>query len=398
MVRVHGITPRIVAALALGFLIPLTAGLVYILNAERSQMEHSLQNFHEHTLHALAISTRDALYAFSPSEALNAGKMVINDQRILKIVVYSDIFQMPLVNLVKEQSGDGHDPHTLRRDIFFEGDYLGFVEVTVDRSYIKPLLAREQRQMILLFAGILLGGLALVLPLIYFRILRPIRRLTNQAERLRAGKLGQSLHWEGKDELSRLGQTLEAMRQSLNNSLIRTQELAVTDDLTGIPNRRAFMNDINRLLDHSRRYGSSLSIAFCDLDHFKTINDTYGHSVGDDVLCEFTRMVKERIRATDLLARIGGEEFALCMPETSLENATIVIEKIQRFFAGYTYAYGGTVTASFGVTEYTPGMTLESLISEADTALYTAKNSGRNQVVQYTPSLSGVDVPDKGDR
>jgi diguanylate cyclase (GGDEF)-like protein len=164
------------------------------------------------------------------------------------------------------------------------------------------------------------------------------------------------------------------------------QVLATTDDLTRIHNRRFIYASGQAEVDRARRYGHPLSVVLLDADNFKKINDTYGHAIGDEVLVFIANCCRENVRATDHVGRVGGEEFALMLIETSLDAAIIVAEKLCRKIASASVrtARGAvTVTASFGVASMTADMSeFSELLNKADQALYVAKNKGRNRVVK----------------
>ncbi|MCP4214037.1 MAG: diguanylate cyclase [bacterium] len=157
--------------------------------------------------------------------------------------------------------------------------------------------------------------------------------------------------------------------------------LTVTDRLTGIYNRKKFNDVLDAELTRARRYPSELALVMIDIDHFKNINDTYGHDVGDKVLVEMAKVIKDNIRNSDTFARWGGEEFMLLAPHTNLQEAATLAETIRRFVASYSFNTVGTVTLSFGVTQFLLRDSLEVFLKRADMALYKAKKRGRNRVV-----------------
>jgi len=158
------------------------------------------------------------------------------------------------------------------------------------------------------------------------------------------------------------------------------QLLAATDTLTGLRNRRAVSAFTEMEIKRAERYGDALSLVMFDLDHFKQINDTFGHLVGDDVLIHVATLIVERIRASEVLARWGGEEFILILPQTDMESAVHLAGELRALMQAYTFPQVGTVTASFGVTQFAPGDSMDSLLHRADIALYRAKENGRNRV------------------
>jgi diguanylate cyclase (GGDEF)-like protein len=171
-------------------------------------------------------------------------------------------------------------------------------------------------------------------------------------------------------------------RQKIEEKLV---QLATIDPLTSIANRRKFDEVLQYELNRDSRYKHGLSLVFCDLDHFKKINDQYGHKVGDDVLQAFTSLMSKSIRKTDVIARWGGEEFALLLPTTDIMIAAGMAEKLRLQTEEFKFPHVGNITASFGVTQFVYGDTENSLISRADDALYLAKKFGRNRVEALPP-------------
>ena len=156
--------------------------------------------------------------------------------------------------------------------------------------------------------------------------------------------------------------------------------LATTDSLTGITNRREFARILAGEIDRARRYGTPLALAMYDLDYFKRINDGHGHDVGDYALRAVTGLVEDNIRAADVVARWGGEEFLVMMPQSQLDAAASAAEKLRLAIARHHFEKVGDLTASFGVTAFVPSDDVNSLLKRVDAALYQAKQNGRNRV------------------
>lgn len=158
--------------------------------------------------------------------------------------------------------------------------------------------------------------------------------------------------------------------------------LSLRDPLTGVGNRRALEQALALETSRAERTGESLCALMADIDHFKRVNDTYGHEAGDKVLAAFGDLLRRQTRATDVVARFGGEEFVVLMPHTDIERATDTAERIREALASSRFEpLPGPVTVSVGVAELAADESGESLLRRADMALYEAKQSGRNRVV-----------------
>lgn len=164
----------------------------------------------------------------------------------------------------------------------------------------------------------------------------------------------------------------------------KLERLATTDSLTGAFNRTKFTELMTSEIERFKRYGVPLSLIIFDIDHFKRINDTFGHSAGDSILIKITDIVVENKRKLDYLVRWGGEEFMLIASETSLEQAETLAERIRWVIENYTFDTVIKITVSFGVTQFKEGDTVDAVIRRADDALYRAKAGGRNRVEVIT--------------
>ncbi len=230
------------------------------------------------------------------------------------------------------------------------GDIRGGISVTSDITSIKK--AMEINQIVILALIVLTTGIVLAIFLFFtFRLMR----------RLHAAQAA-------------------------------IAELAVTDGLTGLSNRRHFFERFDEEIDRARRYGSNLSLLMLDIDHFKQVNDTYGHPAGDMVLAEVARLLNANIRTSDIIGRYGGEEFAILIPAMSVSEAAQAAEKLRVVIEVNDIALEGpplNVTISAGVAdissviEDTKASPKDALIRAADRALYRAKNEGRNRVVVH---------------
>jgi two-component system cell cycle response regulator len=171
---------------------------------------------------------------------------------------------------------------------------------------------------------------------------------------------------------------VDITQRKLNEEEIRV--LATTDSLTGLLNRREFTRILTSEMERVKRYETPLSLVMCDIDYFKRINDIFGHDTGDYVLETFANLVKENVRITDRVARWGGEEFMVLMPQSHLAAAKSSAEKLRQTIAQYRFDKVDKTTVSFGVTELAPQDNSNSLLKRVDDALYQAKRLGRNRV------------------
>lgn len=205
--------------------------------------------------------------------------------------------------------------------------------------------------------GVMLAGAVtisiLIVPLIYAVVARPLRREYEK-------------------------------RRHAENRAAELGQLAITDPLTRTRNRRGITIGVLEAMAHSERYEHPLSIAMIDVDHFKEVNDKYGHKAGDRVLEGVASILVETLRMPDKVGRYGGEEFLLVLPETGLEETTKIAERIRTAVGEAEFDIGNEkikLTISVGATPFVKGEDLEQLLSRADRALYKAKRSGRNLVV-----------------
>ena len=291
--------------------------------------------------------------------------------------------------------------------------------VVVARSYgsVRARVGTAQRETLLLSMAVF-GVFLLALLVLGRRLVVPIRQLAQGTERIAKGDFGTRVDvGRRRDEFGVLaerfnrmvdqlreqrGQILSYSRdlerkvgertaelgklnEELNETNRRLQELATTDELTGLWNRRRFFEVLRREFHRVRRHGTDLALAMFDLDHFKVVNDTYGHTFGDRVLVEVAKAVLLEVRETDVAARYGGEEFVVLMPSTSSEEAMSAVERIrkrvaQRYISDGKHAVRVTLSAGVSAAEAQGTSTPEALLRLADEALYAAKHAGRDCV------------------
>ncbi|HEX5804917.1 MAG TPA: diguanylate cyclase [Macromonas sp.] len=281
------------------------------------------------------------------------------------------------------------------------GRVIGFAAVELKLD----VLAKQQRD--LLFWAVITSSIGLVLAgllstWIASSVTRPIALVSRQVARIRDGELEarvdlaqagvlQNLAAGVNDMAARVAMTQEVLRDQVSQAtdeLRRQKEAAEqaarVDTLTGVATRRAFTECAEAEVQRALRYALPLSLIIIDLDHFKAINDTYGHVVGDSVLADFAQTVSKEIREVDMIARMGGEEFVVLLPNTDIDEALAVAERMRLAVANSELQAQGrrlVYTASFGVAEFVPTeLSLISFLARSDAALYRAKRQGRNRV------------------
>src|SRR5258706_4623885 len=187
-----------------------------------------------------------------------------------------------------------------------------------------------------------------------------------------------------------VGRRIVELHRQLDAKNLLLEELALTDPLTGLPNRRAIEDWATRQLSGAARYGFSFWVVLADLDHFKNVNDIHGHDAGDTVLKAFSGILKRNSRHSDICGRFGGEEFLLVLTHTTEENAKRVIERVRAELEAMQFNFDGhtlKVTASFGLAGFfgTSAPDFNRLVGQADAALYSAKRLGRNRLELAEP-------------
>lgn len=214
-----------------------------------------------------------------------------------------------------------------------------------------------------------------------FYIVKPLGKLIEWTKQVEEGNYSFDKNTTVKSEIGILMHSFDSMAEKIKEDIELLEKASLTDQLTQLYNRRALDNKLEELFNNFERYKTVFSVIIIDIDHFKQVNDTHGHDVGDSVLKEFAKILRQSIRKTDVVGRWGGEEFLIICPETNCAGARIEAEKIRKNIEKYNFNVVGKKTASLGTAEIEEGMLLSQVIEKADSALYEAKESGRNKVV-----------------
>jgi diguanylate cyclase (GGDEF)-like protein len=219
-------------------------------------------------------------------------------------------------------------------------------------------------------------------------------RLVKAAEKIAAGDYTVEVVTAGGGLEARLGAAIN----EISASLADTHDRATIDRLTGVANRQALLASLFSEVERATRYGRPLCVAFVDIDHFKAVNDTYGHGSGDTVLRGVAQTIAENLRASDLIGRYGGEEFMLILTETDVEEGAALSEKLRELVERQRFAIDGnpalSVTVSIGIAGGTgQQLRMEALVRDADAAMYSAKSLGRNQTYIFEEPDEDARVP-----
>lgn len=261
---------------------------------------------------------------------------------------------------------------------------LAWARVGIDQRHIHTnLLALVLRSLGYVILGTLLAYLLARVTSNW--LVRGLQRLASGFERAGSGERGFRLEQLHNDEVGRLGQRFNALLHDLEANESQLRAMATTDFLTGLPNRRSFMEGMQHELARLQRApGQDATVMMLDLDHFKCVNDTYGHATGDAVLRHVAQLMQDNTRKTDLCGRLGGEEFAILLPQTDVQSAQVFAERLRAAIACTpTQLPDQTIpiTISIGLSPLLPGDALpDHALARADQALYLAKELGRNRV------------------
>jgi diguanylate cyclase (GGDEF)-like protein len=217
------------------------------------------------------------------------------------------------------------------------------------------------------------------------KVLKPLGEIISITEKISSGNYKIEYPTNKIIEFSKILESIGKMSDAIEMRENELKILSSVDKLTQIYNRQKIEDILRTQIKRSKRYHNSFSIIMLDIDKFKEVNDTYGHEVGDIVLTEFAKILKNKIRATDFVGRWGGEEFLIICPDTHLERAETLAINLRKEIEVYAFPVINNRTASFGVTETLPEDETNSIMKRADDALYKAKKLGRNRVEIFFP-------------
>lgn len=307
----------------------------------------------------------------------------------------TEILSQLLLKALPKESGERLAAHSVPAfDSIF--DLIAVIDRET-RTHVEQLTHKAERGFRIAMSQFLLTSFFVAFFLIYFRskLFAPMGRIVEGLQNILDGQQisGLETDVQREDEIGLLARGTLTLQEKVSEErrLLQLQErLATTDRLTGLFNREMLNQRLEDVLAHADRYREPLSMILFDLDHFKTVNDTWGHPVGDEVLVQTAQTVKSVIRGADLLIRFGGEEFLILMPNTMEAGAVAAAEKIRIRLAENRHPVAGVVTASFGIAERATGEEFADWYKAADDALYQAKKTRRNCTVCHGALRSSI--------
>jgi len=387
------------------------------------------------------MTLRDQLYRMELDELVDIARIVGQNEDITMFVVYDkrgvilvdnnqpelvysqtvDVLGAKLVGLESGQTYlDWQETQLVSgRAVVLGNQAYGAVAIGLSTEPGKQRIAALTQQSFLLALLILVFGLGLTI-LFARQITNPLSELAEGATQMAGGNLSMRVNVKSGDEIGQLGEAFNQMADAiehrdrelrelaagleltvdertaeLREQNVVLEQMAITDPLTKIYNRRFFFELAEKEYKRAARFGHPLSVAIIDIDHFKKVNDTYGHQVGDQTLINFTKFCLENIRSVDIFARYGGEEFVILMPETESQAAQNSAERLQKLVQQTPMTPGEQqilITISLGIAcwDGKQELTFDALLVRADRALYQSKEQGRNRVSVWQENGSPV--------
>ena len=262
-------------------------------------------------------------------------------------------------------------------------DWIAVAQIPASTAFADIRRLRNTTVLLVLVLLLAVGSVAYGLGLL---VVLPLERLSHAADRVAHGDLDVAVPVSGGGEVSQLTGVFNDMVRRLREGRAELERLSVTDELTGLANRRQLDDELVREIQRHERHKRSFAVLMLDVDRFKALNDTHGHPAGDAVLRKLASVLQASTRKGDTVARFGGEEFMVILPETPAAGALTLAEKIRTAIEQTHFVVGGDstvvpVTASIGLARFPDhGTTVETLVMVADEALYRSKQSGRNRV------------------
>jgi len=333
---------------------------VYLVNAKRQGMSSSLDR--------VASNASDLMNTYPVEQAFDHGKEVVG--------VWDDHRGIPVAGV----------------SILIEADDFKFLLLAEKHLSVAFKQVDNLKLQAMAVIGVTIISIVIISWLLSHYLTIPLKHLISSIDVVSSGKFDVDVRGiQSKDELGVLAtsfnamvQRLKLMREAIVSQNQKLLELSIRDGMTGLYNHRHLIEIGDSRVNEANRYDKPLSCMMIDVDHFKSVNDTFGHPFGDFVLTGLADVLQSQTRSMDIVGRYGGEEFAVIMPETNINEAIITAEKIRRAIEEHVFSRSGhkkMVTASIGVAEHSSQeIGILAMFSRADSALYTSKENGRNRV------------------
>lgn len=379
------IKSSIVLGLFLSVLITLFIAKLYIQNETEEKLYASFAKQRKEITTNIATAMITPLKTFSPSDASKALKIIKQDSKIAHIEVHDTLLDTTFIHI--------HIPSRCKENLFINqqeiysknNKKLGWVEVRFNGVDIEKQLHEINKIIAVILICAFFVLVLIVTSLLQLKIFSPLKKLLKQAEDFQENRLKRQYSWKGDDELSIVGKSFDTARTSilslieqLSSKNQELEKLYITDKLTDIYNRHKLDTELKHQEDIYQRYKQTFGVILLDIDDFKSVNDTYGHLIGDKVLVEIAELLQNNLRKTDIFGRWGGEEFLIIIPQSNKEHLLELATKLKNAIASHDFTPAGHITASFGVSLYKKD--LEMLLKNADDALYKVKSSGKNNI------------------
>jgi diguanylate cyclase (GGDEF)-like protein len=383
----HAIKLTIILGILIVLILSFSAAAWYIFTVSEKKLYDEFESERTELTSKIAEAMADPIYYLSPNNGSLVLSLIKQDARIVSLEVYDNFNEMEFINIyIPERANGGLFEN--KNEIMRNDEKIGEVNIIFnDRRLRKEILTKEEL-IIKVFGFTFFIITIIMLHLLYLNIFKPLNRLITQANSFQRNRLEKRYIWKGDSEISVVGQSFEIARISilklideLKASNKQLEKIAITDNLTGLFNRHKLDEILEKEKSRFQRYGNQFCIILLDIDHFKQVNDNYGHQVGDEILTSFSNILLQNTRQNDVIARWGGEEFLIVCPETNLDDTFQLAEKLRITIQDHEFSIAKSQTASFGIADLKISESVSDLISKADQALYKAKNEGRNKVI-----------------
>lgn len=363
----------------LALLIPICFAIWFITTVTQEKLYTDFDKYRVKTTKNAAIALSDPIYFYSPNNGGLALEILKYDPRVVKIVAYDTLNEIDFLEIYIPDKEMGN-LFTNKEIIYKNKEAIGTVTITYCDFNVKVHMEEQKIFFIQMFTLIFVTLFGVLFPLLYFKILSPLKKLTRQARNLKDGKLEKSCTWSGGDEINQLGQSFELARNNILKLVNEIKEVSITDKLTNLYNRHKLDDALKSEKNRSDRYQNTFGVIIIDIDNFKNINDTCGHQTGDIILAKIAQLLKQNSRESDVVGRWGGEEFLIICTESTKEGTALLAEKLRQVIESYSFKQTTKQTISLGVTSYKNSETINQIIARADSALYEAKSAGKNRV------------------